>query len=230
MRRSALPSAAEQQRAVHRLVEVGLPLLCAGRRGHYIALTFDDGPGPYTELAMHMLRKRHMRATFFLVGSRAQVYPQLPRREAALGALADHTWTHRYLPGLPQASVVQELRSTRDYIRRLTGAPVLLFRPPYGAHNTRIDRTATSLGLLEVLWSIDSGDSTGSDVEGVYRNVVDRLRPGAIILMHENRATTIKALQLIFPVIRRRRLRPVSVPELLALDPPSLEQVRQRQC
>jgi peptidoglycan/xylan/chitin deacetylase (PgdA/CDA1 family) len=230
VRRGALPSQAQQRHAVQRLIELGRPVLCGGRRGKYIALTFDDGPGPYTELAMHMLRKRHLRATFFLVGSRAQLYQSLPRREATLGAIGDHTWTHRFLPGLSHRTVVQEIGVTRDYLRGLSHAPLLLFRPPYGAHNPWIDRTVSSLGLLEVLWSVDSGDSTGSDVAGVYRNVVAGLRPGAIILLHENRATTIKALQRIFPVIRKRGLRPVSVPELLALDPPSLDQIRRHHC
>lgn len=230
-RRGELPTPAEQRRAVERLARLGLPILCAGHRGRYIALTFDDGPGPYTELAMRILRKRHMRTTFFLVGFRVELYPSLPAREAALGAVGDHTWTHPFLPGLSSGAVLQQIRSTRDLVRRTSRAPVLLFRPPYGAHNARIDAIVRRLGLLEILWSVDSGDSTGSDVKGVYRNVLQGLKPGAIILMHENRATTIKSLiRYVLPEIQRRRLKPVSVPELLALDPPSVAQVRHRRC
>jgi peptidoglycan/xylan/chitin deacetylase (PgdA/CDA1 family) len=230
-RPGGLPSAGEQRRAVARLVKLGLPLLCAGHRGRYIALTFDDGPGPYTELAMRILRKRHLRATFFLVGKEVVLDPSLPAREAALGAVGDHTWTHPYLPGLSDAAILDQIRSARAVVRRTSKAPVLLFRPPYGGHDARVDRIINSLGLLQVLWSVDSGDSTGSDVEGVYRNVLAGLKPGAIILMHENRATTIKSLiRYVLPAIRRRGFKPVSVPELLALDPPSLDQVRHRRC
>jgi peptidoglycan-N-acetylglucosamine deacetylase len=230
-RHSGLPTLAEQRAAVERLIPLGLPLLCAGPRGRYIALTFDDGPGPYTELAMKILRKRGLRATFFLVGSRVQLYPTLPAKELHYGALGDHTWTHPFLPGLSDAQVLQQLRSTRAIIRRVTKTDVLLFRPPYGGRTARIDRIAKSLGLLQVLWSVDSGDSTGSDVKGVYRNVLAGLKPGAIILMHENRATTIKSLiHYVLPAIKKRGFIPVSVPELLALDPPSVEQVRSRHC
>jgi peptidoglycan/xylan/chitin deacetylase (PgdA/CDA1 family) len=230
-RRGALPSLAEQQRAVQRLVKLGLPILCGGHRGRYIALTFDDGPGPYTKLAMHILRKRHMRATFFLVGFRVQLYPTLPVREARFGALGDHTWTHAFLPKLSTPAILQQIRATREIVERTSRRQVLVFRPPYGAHNAKIDRIVRSLGLLEVLWSVDSGDSTGADVRGVYRNVLAGLKPGAIILMHENRATTIKSLiHHVLPEIQRRHLKPVSVPELLALDPPSAAQVRNRRC
>ncbi len=229
--RGELPTLEQQRTAVRRLHRLGLPILCAGQRGRYIALTFDDGPGEYTELAMKILRKRHMRATFFIVGSRVAFYPSLPAREAALGALGDHTRTHPYLPGLSTAAILEQIRSTRDLLRQKTPGDILLFRPPYGGHDARVDRIATSLGLLQVLWSVDSGDSTGSDVKGVYRNVLAGLKPGAIILMHENRATTIKSLiHYVLPEIQRRKLKPVSVPELLALDPPSPEQVRKRKC
>jgi peptidoglycan/xylan/chitin deacetylase (PgdA/CDA1 family) len=229
--KSSLATPAEQRSAVARLVKLGLPLLCAGPRGRYIALTFDDGPGPYTELMLKILRKRHMRATFFLVGRQVTLYPQEPSREEALAALGDHTWTHPYLPGLSTSAIHDQLASTLAEIRRRAKTDVLLFRPPYGAHDSRVDAIANQLGLLQVLWSVDSGDSTGSDVLGVYRNVLAGLKPGAIILMHENRATTIKSLiHYVLPAIQRRHLIPVSVPELLALDPPSYAQVRARRC
>ena len=68
-------------------------------------------------------------------------------------------------------------------------------------------------------------------MKGVYRNVLAGLKPGAIILMHENRATTIKSLiHYVLPAIKKRHFVPVSVPELLALDPPSYAQVRSRRC
>jgi peptidoglycan/xylan/chitin deacetylase (PgdA/CDA1 family) len=226
VRRGALPSQAQQRHAVQRLIELGRPVLCGGRRGKYIALTFDDGPGPYTELAMHMLRKRHLRATFFLVGSRAQLYQSLPRREATLGAIGDHTWTHRSLPGLSHRTVVQEIGVTRDYLRGLSHAPLLLFRPPYGAHNPWIDRTVSSLGLLEVLWSVDSGDALpGATARSVARTVIEHLRPGAIVLMHDIHPAAVAALPRILRAIRRRHLRAVTIPELVALDPPAHAQL-----
>jgi peptidoglycan/xylan/chitin deacetylase (PgdA/CDA1 family) len=230
-RRSLRPSEAEQRQAVARFAELGLPILCGGNQGRFVALTFDDGPGPYTDLAMRILRRRGVRATFVLVGSRVELFPSLPAREAAFGALGDHTWTHRYLPTLPDAAVRREISSTLAIVGQTSEAPVLLFRPPYGGRTRRIDRIVRSFGLVQVLWSVDSRDSTGARVKGIYRNVLAGLKPGAIILMHENRARTIKSLiRYVLTAIRKRHYKMVTIPELLALDPPTVEQVRKRQC
>ena len=231
-RKSALPSLGAQYQAVTRLRRLGYPVLCGGgRKGKYIALTFDDGPGEYTSLVLKILRKRHLRATFFVVGRMIEYRPELLREETKLGALGDHSWSHPYLPGLSSDAIDGELRGTRDLIRKQSSETVLLFRPPYGGRDARVDAIARSLGLLQVLWSVDSGDSTGSDVDGVARNVSAGLKPGAIILMHENRATTIKALlKWVLPEIKRRKFTTVTVPELLALDPPSAAQLRNREC
>jgi peptidoglycan/xylan/chitin deacetylase (PgdA/CDA1 family) len=81
--------------------------------------------------------------------------------------------------------------------------------------------------MLEILWSTDSADSLGAEWDGIIRNVEAGLRPGAIILMHENRGQTIRALTTLLPELQRRHLRSVSLPELFASDPPSVAQVRQ---
>jgi len=97
---------------------------------------------------------------------------------------------------------------------------VFLFRPPYGARDDAIDGLTRSLGLLEVLWTVDSRDSLGANHTQIERNVIAGLHPGAIILMHENRGQTVRALLGIFAALARKRLRAVSVPQLLSDDPP----------
>jgi peptidoglycan/xylan/chitin deacetylase (PgdA/CDA1 family) len=89
-----------------------------------------------------------------------------------------------------------------------------------------VTQTAERLGLLTIMWSMDSGDSLGADWAGIIRNVEAGLHPGAIILMHENRGQTIRALTTLLPVLHQRHLRSVSLPELFATDPPSVAQVR----
>jgi peptidoglycan/xylan/chitin deacetylase (PgdA/CDA1 family) len=226
----AVPPTLEERgrAAVERLVKLGLPLYCGGHKGRYVALTFDDGPGPYTELyAFKILRQAKARATWFVVGRNIAGWPTLPRRELAFGAVGDHTWTHAYLPRLDPSAMRYELASTQTALRRATGRPVKLFRPPYGARNAAIDSQAKALGMLEVLWSIDSLDSQGADWQGITREVLDNLEPGSIVLMHENRGQTIRALKFnILPELRKRRYKTVSIPELLALDPPTRAQLR----
>jgi peptidoglycan/xylan/chitin deacetylase (PgdA/CDA1 family) len=211
---------------VRRLLHIGLPVYCAGQRGEDVALSFDDGPGPYTATALRILRGAHARATFFVVGRNLARFPLL-HDEARLGSIGDHTWTHPFLSGLPGPVVRAELAGTKAAIEHSLGTSVTLFRPPYGVHDAGVDRVARQLGLIEVLWSVDSGDSEGARWNMIGATVERYLHPGAIILMHENHGQTIRALKfLILPSLRRHDLVPVDVNALLALDPPSLVQLR----
>jgi peptidoglycan-N-acetylglucosamine deacetylase len=232
--RTSAPKAAHrtlEQRgedAVARFAEIGLPLYCGGGKGRYVALTFDDGPGPYTErYAFPILRKAKARVTWFVVGRNIANWPSLPRRELAFGAVGDHTWNHAYLPGLDLNAMKSELASTQTQLERSTGKRVRLFRPPYGAHNAAVDRQSRALGMLEVLWSIDSLDSQGADWRGITKGVLNNVRSGSVILFHENRGQTIRAIKFhILPELRKRHFKTVSLPELLALDPPTTKQLK----
>jgi peptidoglycan/xylan/chitin deacetylase (PgdA/CDA1 family) len=101
-----------------------------------------------------------------------------------------------------------------------------LFRPPYGARDRIVDIIVRRLGMLDIMWSVDSADSLGANYAGIIRNVTQGLHPGAIIEMHENRGQTIRALTALLPELRRRHLHSVSVLSLLATDPPSTAQLR----
>src|SRR5947208_11097315 len=79
--------------------------------------------------------------------------------------------------------------------------------------------------MLEILWSTDSADSLGAEWDGIIRNVEAGLHPGSIILMHENRGQTIRALTTLLPELHRRHMRSVTLPELMAEDPPSKAQL-----
>jgi peptidoglycan/xylan/chitin deacetylase (PgdA/CDA1 family) len=223
--RDSLPTT-QQLRAVARLASYGLPVYCGGRSKRMVALTFDDGPGPYTTLAIKKLREHHLRATFFLVGKEIIAHPGLARLEKPVAAVGDHTMTHAFLPALSQPAMVQEIAGARTLIEHAAGQLVVLFRPPYEAHTAAIDSEVRALRMLEVLWNVDSGDSLGADYAGIERNVIAGLRPGSIILMHENHGQTIRALPAIFAALRRHHLRAVTIPELIAADLPSLAQLR----
>ena len=212
------PAALERFAARHK------PLYCGGSSGHFVALTFDDGPATYTRLALKILRTKHVRATFFLIGHNVPSHQSPVREELRdYAALGVHAWTHRSLTKLGRARVSHQITWTSKAIAKATGTKVSLFRPPYGARNARVDRIARRLGMIEVLWSIDSGDSQGKNWRQIGREVLRNIRPGSIVLMHENRGQTIRALRrLILPGLAKRHLTPVTVPELLMLDPPSL--------
>ena len=211
---------------IKRLAKLGLPVYCGGTRGTAVAFTFDDGPGPYTYLALRKLARAHQRATFFVVGRSMNFFPGRLPRELSVAAIGDHTSSHPFLPALSPAAIYSELAQAKQKIQRASGQSVYLFRPPYGARNAIVDATAKRLGLLEVLWTVDSADSLGANWAGIIANVERGLRPGAIILMHENRGQTIRALTTLLPYLNSHHLRSVSLPELFASDPPSVAQLR----
>ncbi len=205
---------------------LGLPIYCAGHRGNAVAFTFDDGPGPYTHYALRKLRRAGEHATFFIVGRNIARFPGTVRRELAVAALGDHTYTHPELTALAPAEVLAEIGGAARAIGGAAGIGVHLFRPPYELRDPTVDAIARRLGLLDILWNVDSRDSVGANWAGIIANVEAGLRPGAIILMHENRGQTIRALSTLLPALSRHHLRSVTVPELLAADPPSPAQVR----
>jgi len=207
------------------LVAAGKPVYCGAGRQRLVALTFDDGPGPYTKFAIDELGRAHARVTWFLVGRNLQPNAARLPQEQALGELADHTWTHPALTGLSADAATSEIQRTRDAVAAAAGRPTRLFRPPYGLRNSGIDDTVRRLGLIDVIWSVDSLDSAGADKHGIARAVIGNLHPGAIVLMHENRGQTIQALHKILPALRRKHLEAVPVSELLQRDPPSRAQL-----
>ena len=223
--RGPAPSAVAQ-RNLRGLIALGRPIYCGGRRGNAVAFTFDDGPGVYTHYALRQLERAHERATFFLVGRSIRAWPRWLRRETRVAVLGDHTLTHPDLVTLSRRQAYQQIAGDQRLIERDSGRRVQFFRPPYGAHDRMIDGMVRRLGMLEVMWSVDSADSLGAGYAAIIRNVARGLRPGAIIELHENRGQTIRALRTLFPLLRRRHLRSVSLLQLLAADPPSAAQVR----
>jgi peptidoglycan/xylan/chitin deacetylase (PgdA/CDA1 family) len=211
---------------IARLARLGLPLYCGGSRGNEVAFTFDDGPGVYTHLALKKLTQAGQRATFFDVGKSMDAWPGYLPSERKLATIADHTYHHPLLTALAPDQIRSEIELTKQKIERDSGQPVDLFRPPYGGRNPTVDGIARSLGLLEVIWTMDSRDSLGAEWSGIIHNVEAGLRPGSIILMHENHGQTIRALTTLLPELRRRHLRSVSLTELLATDPPTVAQLR----
>ncbi len=223
---AAAQSGSVESAEVRRLIALGKPIYCAARRGNEVALTFDDGPGPYTRLVMAKLRKHGVAATFFIVGRNLPLIPGATREERSLGAVGDHTFTHPLLTSLAPGEAEREIVRTQTALARASGGPVFLFRPPYGARDARIDAIAREHGLLQILWTIDSADSLGANYAQIEHTVISGLHGGAIILMHENHGQTVRALINIFGALQRKHLRAVSVPQLLSDDPPSVAQVR----
>jgi peptidoglycan/xylan/chitin deacetylase (PgdA/CDA1 family) len=201
---------------VTRLANRGAKVYCGVPGGNQIALTFDDGPGPQTVAILRILAREHVPATFFLIGRNVQARPRLPALEVSLGmAVGDHTQTHPDLTKVPPGQIRGQLEDARAVISTRAGRPVTLFRPPYGARNAHVDAQARALGLLEVLWDVDTRDSEHAQAATILANARRGLRPGSIVLMHED-STTVQALPAILHSMRDRKLDPVTIPQLVA--------------
>lgn len=226
-------SAGEIRQALDGFAGLGQPVLCGGGGdARVVALTFDDGPGPLTEATLDLLEEAGVPATFFLNGIKLEErFAHLPAREARLGVVGNHTWNHVDVTGLSAEGLEAEIGETSRALRSATGAPVRLFRPPFGARDEALDAHVRSQGMVTVLWSVDSGDSVaGATGPDLLRTLRRDLHPGAIVLLHENRGTTQHILPKLLRILERRDLRPVTVPELLALDPPTVRQLRSGSC
>lgn len=213
----------EQTLAVAKLAAGHSPLFCGGRR-KYAALTFDDGPTAHSPSLLRLLRRHHIRATYFVTGANARRFPHVVSRFARAGAIGNHSWSHPLFTRLDATAVENELRSTQTELKSRADRswqPFSMVRPPYGGIDRRVDSVIRRQRLAEILWSADSEDALGRDWREVGRRAVSGLGPGAVILMHDGPDVTIPALRRrILPAIRRKRLHMVTIPELLVINPP----------
>jgi peptidoglycan/xylan/chitin deacetylase (PgdA/CDA1 family) len=215
---------AEQRAAVDSVLAYTPFVRAGGGRGREIALTFDDGPGPYTPQVLDALERLHVKATFFAVGKMERYFSSSTLRELADGdAIGNHTESHLALASLSAHDQHEQLLEG-DARVELLGAPrPVLFRPPYGSFDATTLRELRRMGLLMVLWSADTDDYLRPGVPAILERALAGAHPGAILLLHDaggDRSQTVAALPQIIAGLRRRGYRLVTVPQLLRDDPP----------
>ncbi len=167
--------------------------LVAPRRPGELALTFDDGPNPlWTPRLLDALAKHEVRATFFLLGERAQAQPELVRRISAAGhVLGNHSWDHANLARSSAVRIRHQLQWTREALEQIAGVRVKFFRPPFGARRPAVYRIARELGLQPVLWNAMTSDWSDPSAERIALRLsakIDSLRQrgrAANIVLHD---------------------------------------------
>jgi peptidoglycan/xylan/chitin deacetylase (PgdA/CDA1 family) len=215
---------AEAGAAVKRVLAYTPFVRAGGGRVKEIALTFDDGPGPYTPEVLNVLERFHVRATFFAIGRMERYFSASTIRQLHDGdVVGDHTESHPQLALLSAREQHEELFESLLRIEVLGGDRPTLFRPPYGSYNATTMRQLRALHLLMVLWSADTQDYRQPGAPVIVQRALEGAQPGAILLMHDgggNRSQTVAALPTIITTLHQRGYRLVTVPELLAHDPP----------
>lgn len=205
----------------HRL---GLWVRTRGRVSGTYALTFDDGPDPaFTPLILDILKERGCRATFFVLGKKAEACPDVMRRLSEEGhEIGVHGWDHRHpwLLGPVTSSVLtrRAVKATAGY----RGRGKVKFRPPWGYWSAWT--LATSRPLHRVMWSLPGNDWTrGATPESVIAQVTRGVRPGSIVLLHDGcrySGITAAALPRMLDSLQASGLRQVTIGEMERLEAP----------
>lgn len=197
------------------------------RSGNKIALTFDDGPDPErTPAILDTLAELGARATFFVIGRYLERHQALARRIVAEGhELGNHSWAHRPWQNFYSRRVHQaDIERTAELIRAVSGATrEPLYRPPVGLKSPELARAAMARQLQLVAWSVHSRDTFGQRWQLVAHRVLNRVRSGDIVLLHDGHAAegrhrdnAVNALPLILCGLQAKGLQSVTVSELLA--------------
>jgi len=196
----------------------------AGGQRRAVALTFDDGPSEYTPQYLKILNQMGAAATFFTVGGQYSTFgPTVKRAHSDGYVVADHTWTHPQMPSLGSAEQSSEIDRTASAITGLGLPSPQLYRPPYGAYDQTTLDALKKRKMLLVLWDVDTEDWRKPGVDAIKQAVFTQVQPGSIILMHDgggDRTQTLAALPDIIRGLRERGYQLVTVPRLLAEDPP----------
>ncbi|NNE90221.1 MAG: polysaccharide deacetylase family protein [Verrucomicrobiales bacterium] len=186
-----------------------------------LALTFDDGPHPTnTPRLLDMLKKRNVRATFYVVGSNARRYPHIMRRMIAEGhEIGNHTFSHSDMKKMSKTAIKSDLQRTQQMIVSGCGVTPRTMRPPYGSITAdQKSWIRRELGYPTITWSVDPEDwkKPGSSV--VSSRLINGAKPGAILLAHDIHAPTIDAMPRTLDTLLSKGYRFVTVTQLIALE------------
>lgn len=180
-----------------------------------IALTFDDGPHyQQTPRLLEILEKNNVRATFFLLGSRAEWSgsPEAVKKIAASGnEIASHTHNHENLATLSEEKLIAEIADARETIYNLTGDYPTFVRPPYGSFNDRVKKYANA---PLITWNLDSEDWKSRDTDTIVAHVLEEAGDGKIVLMHDIHYFTVDAAEILIPELLDRGYQLVTLREL----------------
>ncbi len=180
-----------------------------------IALTFDDGPGPFTPQVLSVLQQYRIPATFFEIGEEVAAQPQLTQLVSDAGyPVEDHTWSHPDLTTIPVGGFAQQVDQTQNEIRSLTGRTPSCVRPPYDAWNSTVLGQIAARGLTTMSYSVDPEDWTLPGTAAIVQRVVSAAFPGAVVDLHDgggDRAQTVAALPQIITELEARGYTFVSI-------------------
>ena len=188
-----------------------------------IALTVDDGPDPrFTPKILDILKENNVHATFFVVGSQLEKYPDIGKRLVEEGnEVGNHTYSHQVLPSEDANQVVNEIVKGAEVIQKVLDTKTKYFRAPKGLFNNDVLKVANEQGEMVIMWSITLEHHASITPQDMAMRIIDKITPGCIILMHDgrlDRTKSIEALPILIKGLQEKGYKFVTLSELLAAE------------
>lgn len=192
--------------------EKGVLLRKIDKNKKMVALTYDDGPSIYTPRILKTLKENNSVATFFVVGNRVPMYSDTVKKAYDMGCeIGNHTYEHKSLPNLSETEVKRQISKTNKEVKKVIGEKPVIMRPTGGATNANVKQW---VGMPSIIWSIDTLDWKTRNADSTRRAVLNRVKDGDIVLMHDLYSATATASETIIPELVRRGYQLVTVSEL----------------
>lgn len=177
-----------------------------------VALTFDDGPNYNTNKILDVLNKYHVPATFFVLGSKIKGNEYILKKMKDSGMeIGNHTYNHLLLTKYKEDKIKKEITDTNNLIFEITGKEPKLFRPSYGSFNKKIKNISE---MPIIIWDIDTLDWKYHNSKKITSRVVNKVKDGDIVLMHDIYSATSNALDNIIPMLVNKGYSFVTVSDL----------------
>jgi peptidoglycan/xylan/chitin deacetylase (PgdA/CDA1 family) len=182
-----------------------------------VALTFDDGPGPFTDRVLRTLQDNNAKATFFLIGNKVAANPSGAKRIADAGMeIGSHTWEHPNMTTIPPQDVPAQFSRANDAITAATGRTPTLYRPAGGLSNDAVRQAAAQVGQAEILWDVIPFDWMNDSNTAATRQVLmSQVKPGSVVLFHDTYSSTVDLVYQFIPVLKANGYRLVTVSQML---------------
>jgi peptidoglycan/xylan/chitin deacetylase (PgdA/CDA1 family) len=182
-----------------------------------VALTFDDGPTPFTDRLLGALGDAGAKATFFMIGNKVAANPAGARRVSEAGMeIGNHTWEHPNMTTIPQRYVPEQLSKAQQVIAAATGQPPTLWRPPGGITDDAVNQQAAKDGLAGILWDVIPFDwINDADTAATRHMLMTQIKPGSVVLLHDSYSSTVDLVQQFIPVLKANGYHLVTVSQLL---------------
>lgn len=182
-----------------------------------VALTFDDGPGPYTDRLLKVLADNDAKATFFLIGNKVAADPAGARRIADAGMeIGSHTWEHPNMTAIPAADIPAQFSKANDAILAATGQRPVLVRTAGGLTNDQVLAEAGKQGLADINWDVIPFDwANDANLDASRQILMSQIKPGSVVLLHDTYSSTVDLTYQFIPVLKANGYHLVTVSKLL---------------